>query len=126
MRTCLMIASAATAALLAGAALAQDAPANAPANAPASDTTVNPSSSNKSAPAPDAAAPPARAPSDSASRGASANSSDAATVAPAAGAPAERTTNTISSSPVPDTKENRERYGHPLSAAGRRTKPAGN
>jgi hypothetical protein len=32
----------------------------------------------------------------------------------------------ISSPPVPDTPENRAKYGQPLSNAGRQTKPAGN
>jgi hypothetical protein len=32
----------------------------------------------------------------------------------------------ITSSPVPDTPENRARYGQPLSNAGRRTAPIGN
>ena len=32
----------------------------------------------------------------------------------------------ISNAPVPDTRENRAKYGQPLSNAGRRTLPAGN
>jgi hypothetical protein len=32
----------------------------------------------------------------------------------------------IASQPVPDTPENRAKYGQPLSRAGRHTKPAGN
>jgi hypothetical protein len=32
----------------------------------------------------------------------------------------------VSNGPVPDTKANRAKYGQPLSAAGRSTKPAGN
>jgi hypothetical protein len=56
--------------------------------------------------------------------------SDNATVAPAASAPAERTSadnvDIVSNGPIPDTKENRAKYGKPLSNAGRMTKPAGN
>jgi hypothetical protein len=33
---------------------------------------------------------------------------------------------TVTNGPVADTPENRERYGEPLSNAGRRTAPAGN
>jgi hypothetical protein len=33
---------------------------------------------------------------------------------------------TIASQPVPDTKENRKAFGHPLSRAGRRSPPKGN
>jgi len=132
MRTRLMIASATTAALLAGAALAQN------------DTAVNPPSSNKLPPgaatssarpsgqagAADSTAPaagPAQSPS-----GASSPSSDAATVAPAAGAPTQRApsagagTELLTNGPIPDTKENRAKYGQPLSNAGRATKAAGN
>jgi hypothetical protein len=32
----------------------------------------------------------------------------------------------VASPPVPDTVANREKYGQPLSRAGRRTAPAGN
>jgi hypothetical protein len=32
----------------------------------------------------------------------------------------------VSNPPVPDTPENRTKYGHPLSNAGRRTQAAGN
>jgi hypothetical protein len=125
MRTRLMIASAATAALLAGAALAQNAPAN--------DTAVNPPLSG---PAPAAAGDAASAPtpdtSSASAPGVSSPSSDAATVAPAAGAPTQRAsssapgTDVISNGPVPDTKANRAKYGQPLSHAGKMTKAAGN
>lgn len=32
----------------------------------------------------------------------------------------------VANPPIPDTAENRAKYGHPLSNAGRRTEPAGN
>jgi hypothetical protein len=147
MRTRLMIASAATAFLLAGAAFAQ--------NAPAGDTAVNPPSSNQLPPgvatgnaatnlsrpsgqagtgdstAPSATAP-VQGPNGASAPGVTSPSSDAATVAPAAGAPTERApsanagTDLISNGPVPDTPANRAKYGQPLSNAGRLTKPAGN
>jgi hypothetical protein len=143
MRTRLMIASAATACLLAGAAFAQ------------SDTAVNPPSSDKLPPGvatgnaatnlsrpsgqagtSDSTAPAANAPVQG-PNGASAPSvnppsSDAATVAPAAGAPAERApsagtnVDVISNGPIPDTPANRAKYGQPLSHAGKLTKAAGN
>jgi hypothetical protein len=58
-------------------------------------------------------------------------SGDASTVAPAAGAPAERApaaaaTDAATNGPIPDTKANRAKYGQPLSSAGKRTKAAGN
>ena len=54
---------------------------------------------------------------------------DAAAVAPAAeshGQAASVTVQTVTNGPVPDTVENRQRYGAPLSNGGRRTQPAGN
>jgi hypothetical protein len=124
MRTRLMIASAATAVLLAGAAFAQ--------NAPAGDTAVNPPSASPSPPAAGDASAPTQGPSGASAPGVSGPSSDAATVAPAAGAPTQRAsaasagTDVISNGPVPDTRANRAKYGQPLSNAGRATKPAGN
>jgi hypothetical protein len=126
MRIRLMIASAATAALLAGAAYAQ--------NAPAGDTAVNPPSANQlpAGAAPDAAPAPIQGSSGASAPGVASPSSDAATVAPAAGAPTQRApaasagTDVISNGPIPDTKENRAKYGQPLSHAGKMTKAAGN
>ncbi len=131
MRNQLMIASAAAAALMAGAAFAQ------------TDTAVNPPAASQSLPdgvatgnaataapgekanPPDATAPAAQAgpPADTAN-----------SVAPAAGAPPERAPassvdgapQVITNGPVPDTQENRAKYGKPLSHAGKATKPAGN
>lgn len=143
MRIRLMIASATTAALLAGAALAQN------------DTAVNPPSANQLPPgvatgnaatnsgrpsgqagtsdstAP-AASAPTQGPSGASAPGVNSPSSDAATVAPAAGAPTQRApsasagTELLTNGPIPDTKANRAKYGQPLSNAGRATKAAGN
>ncbi len=69
-------------------------------------------SSPAPAPAPEAVAiadPPAIAPS-----------------APAAAQPASFTSTMVSNGPVPDTPENRAKYGQPMSNAGKRTAPAGN
>lgn len=153
MRTRLMIASATTAVLLAGAAYAQSSNAQA-----GGDTAVNPPSSNQLPPgvatgnaatnrsqpsgqagASDSTAPAATAPVQGPSgaqspsaNGAGLNSSDAASVAPAAGAPTQRTpsasagTDVVSNGPVPDTPANRAKYGQPLSHAGKISKPAGN
>ena len=49
--------------------------------------------------------------------------------APAAetyGQAASVTVQTVTNGPVPDTAENRQRYGGPMSAGGRRTEPRGN
>ena len=42
------------------------------------------------------------------------------------GAPGTVSTQVVTNGPVPDTPENRARYGQPLSRAGRATTPAGN
>lgn len=46
--------------------------------------------------------------------------------APAAGQPASVTVRTVTNGPVPDTPENRRKYGGPDSRAGQRTAAAGN
>jgi hypothetical protein len=73
------------------------------------------------APPTDASAPPAA--------GAQADP----TVGPAAGAPAERApaasvggADVVTNGPIPDTPENRAKYGKPNSHAGRASKPDGN
>ena len=43
-----------------------------------------------------------------------------------AGAPGTVTSRTIANAPIPDTPENRAKYGQPLSHAGKRTAPVGN
>ncbi len=117
MRTKLMIATAAVATLLAGAAFAQSDTAVNPSALPAGVATGNAVDGPKPATGADITAP---------------IGSDA-TVAPAAGAPAESVsaasvggTDLVSSGPVPDTRANRAKYGQPMSNAGRMTKPAGN
>ncbi len=52
--------------------------------------------------------------------------SAAATSATTEGANASVTTTTTTNGPVPDTAENRAKYGQPMSRAGKRTAPAGN
>ena len=42
------------------------------------------------------------------------------------GEPGTVTTRTVTNGPVPDTAENRAKYGQPMSRAGKRTTPAGN
>lgn len=111
-----LFAAAAVAALIAMPAMAQDsmppADPNEPATAaepmadPMTDTTaVNPP------PAPASEPVPVSSPS------ATAAGTDVA---------ANVTTRTVTNGPIPDTAENRARYGAPLSATGRRSKPAGN
>jgi UrcA family protein len=56
----------------------------------------------------------------------SAPMAEAAPAAPAYAAPASYTTSTVTNGPVPDTAENRAKYGSPMSHAGKRTAPAGN
>jgi hypothetical protein len=139
MRTPLLIATAAAAALLAGAVSAQPAGAsgsNFSQNPPSQDTAVNPPSDKLPAGVATGNATTNQGPSGQAgssdSTAPSASASDTATVAPAAGAPTERAptatagSDLVSNGPVPDTRENRQKYGRPLSNAGRMTKAAGN
>jgi hypothetical protein len=42
------------------------------------------------------------------------------------GAPGTVTTQVVTNGPIPDTAENRAKYGQPMSHAGKRTAPAGN
>jgi hypothetical protein len=148
MRTRLMIATATAAALLGGAAFAQPTGATGsnfsqntqpaavnppPSNQlPAGVATGN-AAVNEPTPSGQAGTGDVTAPSGSAAGAInSTGRSDAVTVAPAAGAPAERApaasagTDLITNGPVPDTRANRAKYGQPLSNAGRLTKPAGN
>ena len=53
-------------------------------------------------------------------------SDSSAASATAAGAPASVTTTLTTNGPVPDTPENRRKYGQPLSRAGKMTAPRGN
>ena len=103
---------------LAGAALAQPAAYDKdgiPASSPISPLTVNPM--------PDRDADNYPAPRNTTqTSGAQARVPVSADVAAALGIPVQ----IISNGPVPDTPENRARYGQPRSNAGRMTKPAGN
>lgn len=42
------------------------------------------------------------------------------------GAPGTVTTQVVTNGPIPDTRENRAKYGQPISHAGKRSAPAGN
>jgi len=56
-------------------------------------------------------------------------SAETTTTTPAAGSYAQSasvTTSTVTNGPVPDTAENRAKYGQPMSRAGKRTAPRGN
>jgi hypothetical protein len=53
-------------------------------------------------------------------------SASAAPAAESYGQAASVTVSTVTNGPVPDTVENRQRYGGPMSNGGRRTQPAGN
>ncbi len=118
----LLIAAASTA-LLAGAASAQT------TNAPTPDASAPPPAVS-SAPAPDASAPPA----DTTGYNARASAApDAGPVLPAPSSALGDTTTlkagdtgVVSNGPVPDTAENRAKYGKPDSHAGKKTAPAGN
>ena len=54
------------------------------------------------------------------------STSSTATAATTAGAPASFTTAMVTNGPVPDTAENRAKYGQPMSRAGKRTAAKGN
>jgi hypothetical protein len=55
-----------------------------------------------------------------------ATTSPSASSATTYGQGASVTVQTLTNGPVPDTRENRQRYGGPMSHAGRRTAPKGN
>lgn len=71
--------------------------------------------SSRGAPAPMAWSAPAPAP-----------MREAAPAATSYSAPVSYTTSTVTNGPVPDTKENRAKYGMPMSNAGKHTAAAGN
>jgi hypothetical protein len=111
--------AAAVSALLAGAAYAADNPpaSSADQTPPAQSTTPPATPDTNATPPADTAAPPADttpAPAAPAATEAAANTS--ATVG----------TQVVASAPVPDTPENRAKYGGPMSRAGKRTAPKGN
>lgn len=126
--------------LLAGAAYAQ----STSASPPTSDTTSGAQGSMTSPSAPGAStgapsdtgstsgssAAPATgeqaAPSSSATPSDTGSTGVGATSATTYGQGASVTTTTMAMNPVPDTRENREKFGGPNSNAGRRTAPKGN
>lgn len=109
-----LLAAASFAALLAGPALAQD------MTTPPEDQTNMPAATpTEVAPAADASAMPASATAPVVMRQDSVSPEQAATLK--AGDP-----NVVTNGPVPDTRENRAKYGSPISNGGRRTTPAGN
>jgi hypothetical protein len=122
MKLNLILATVAASALMGGAALAQatDQPAAAPsepATAPAPDPT-SPAGSPATSPTPAPAEQAAPAATGSATS-TSVTTSDASTGATA-------TVTTTTNGPIPDTAENRKKYGGPMSHAGKRTPAKGN
>jgi len=93
MKILTFVTASAAAALIGGAAFAQQPAQPAPAAAPAASTGV-------------------------------AASTSVTTADPASGATV--TVTTLTNGPVPDTKENRAKYGQPMSNAGKRTPAKGN
>lgn len=126
MNTKHLLGAAAVAALLAGSALAQTpadpstvtqaVPPSAAGLTPAQKRSVHDmADENRSAKPDDLALPPAGE-----AYSAEAYGADVATYGPM---PMPRI---VTNGPVPDTAENRARYGQPMSRAGKRTAPAGN
>lgn len=114
--------AAAASALMAGAAYAQ------PSTPPAPDT--EPATSAPPVPTPDTSvstttdATATTSPSDTTAT--TSASGATATSATSFGAGASVTTTLVTNGPVPDTAENRAKYGQPLSRAGKRTAARGN
>lgn len=106
-----LLAAAAFMTVLAGPALAQDDPNTMPDDA----NTVPPAT----APAAEENATPASAMSPVILRQDSVTPEQAATLKPG-------DANVVTNGPVPDTRENRRKYGGPVSNGGRQTTPAGN
>jgi len=116
-----LLLGAAAAALLSTAAFAQNmAPPSAQPEQKSGDNIVNAAPAPaETMPAPTASAPSAAAMGADASVTASAMD----TPAPVAGTV---TVSTVTNGPVPDTAENRAKYGSPMSRAGKLTRAAGN
>ena len=114
-----LLAAAAVTALLAGPALAQ-----APATMP-QDAANMPPAMTRPAPAAEEAGMPASAMTIDPATGAmvvrqpTMSPDQAATLTPGSA-------NVVTNGPIPDTAENRARYGSPISNGGKRTAPAGN
>lgn len=119
----------AVAAVTLGAAAAHAQDAMTPPPAPSADTAVNPPAATAPAAEDRSAAPMApmasetpAAPSASA-MGADVSATVSSSATPVAGSV---TVTTLTNGPVPDTAENRARYGDPMSRAGKMTRAAGN
>jgi len=136
-----LLIAAAGSALLAGSAMAQDQAAPAPmapdqATPPASDQPVNPTPNTGAAPSPDQST--MAAPADQSTTGAAPAGQYNYNATATATQPASSTTlgdpammkagdaSVVSNGPVPDTPENRAKYGKPMSNAGKKSSPAGN
>lgn len=136
MKIALLATATAAVALLGGAASAQD---RAPTAQTPGSTTADPNQTQPPADADRSMTPPgspsstgvAAPPVDTGSMGAMdpAAPSDANASAPAASSYAQSasvTSMTVTNGPVPDTAENRAKYGQPMSRAGKRTPAKGN
>lgn len=125
-----LLTAAAASALLTGAAFAQEAPTATSKNAapPSSQAGVDQTDTDTSASAPGAVNPPATATPEATTSTDTTTTADGttATSATSMGANASVTTTTLTNGPVPDTAENRAKYGQPLSHAGKRTAAKGN
>jgi hypothetical protein len=91
-------------------------------NLPAGEVTGTVSSSTTTEPAPTEAT----ASTESTTAATADTSGTTATSATSVGTGASVTTTMVSNGPVPDTAENRAKYGQPLSRAGKRTAARGN
>lgn len=114
-----LLAAAAVSALIAGPALAQ-----APATMP-EDAAHMPPAAAQPAPAADQSGVPASAMTVDPATGAMIMRQDSVSPDQAARLKAGDA-NVVSNGPIPDTAENRARYGSPISNGGKRTMPAGN
>ncbi len=114
-----LLAATAVTAIIAGPALAQ-----APATAP-QDAANMPPAAMQPAPAADQAGTPASAMTIDPATGAMVVRQDSVSPELAARLKAGDA-NVVTNGPIPDTAENRARYGAPISNGGKRTAPAGN
>lgn len=131
-----LITAAAATALLAGAAHAQSSGPVSPSQAAAQNATGSWTGPlGQSSPAPmtssssSAGASMQMDSSMSSAPSASTMGADASVTASAAATPMAGSTvtvSTVTNGPVPDTAENRAKYGQPMSRAGKMTRPAGN
>ncbi|MBV9995109.1 MAG: hypothetical protein JO127_07840 [Caulobacteraceae bacterium] len=118
------LAAAAAACLVGGLAFAETPPSPDASSPPAAGEPAAPADQSQppAAPADQGQAPaaaPMSAPADQ-------STAPAATGAESSAQVAQAGTQVVASQPVPDTPDNRAKYGAPLSHAGKHTKPAGN